>query len=230
MVTCNPKVTSGFLRFSMLANLIAGVAFVVFGFIAQSPPTALIPIAMVVLGFLSILAAVLGCAGSYCNRVFLMCFLILGFISTGLQIAVVVYLFVDLNAVLNKIVPCTDTYCDSEKHHDVKNALLIGRWVLLVLVIFQGIALMVAVILKYCFIEEVAYEQFDNMQREQQRATALTNLKRDVEKGAPSKVQSTMDKTYDRIRERMASKYGHLSNTIDWAKKGVYGKSASKPR
>ncbi|MEW5307988.1 MAG: hypothetical protein WDW36_010354 [Sanguina aurantia] len=132
----------------------------------------------------------------------------------------------DTTAATNATV--TDDPASVAQHHQVSKELNIARWVLIGFIFVevglgvgfikddaydwmeQVLTLVMAILLRYVIKEDVPYDSFDPENAEQ-RSLAIHKLSADVGKG-----RSTSERTYDKVRAKMASKYGQYTHGVDW--------------
>jgi hypothetical protein len=122
------RFTAHAMRACVAVNMLAGLLLIIFGCVVQYPVVSLPTAGMVILGVFSMVASVFGCIGSchykVCvaiafssrdthqvwwrrngHQVFLLIFLILGGLSTFLQMILVISLHVSFDKVLDKLDP-----------------------------------------------------------------------------------------------------------------------------
>ncbi|GIL84826.1 hypothetical protein Vretimale_14369 [Volvox reticuliferus] len=215
-MACSCARASGIcMRIAIFFNLVIGVALIVFGCKVQNPPKDAAPVMFVVLGTFNLFASLLGFWGSYHKKRVLVGFLICGGLSTLLQIALVLALLFALDSVAAKI---ESPKQNPNKYDKVATQLSVARWVALGFVAVEVFTLTMAALLRFVIKEEQPYNSFD-AETAQQRSNTLSSLARDIEKFA-SKSKTMGERAYDKVRSKMAAKYGNYSSTdADWKSK-----------
>ncbi|KAG2427731.1 hypothetical protein HXX76_012056 [Chlamydomonas incerta] len=203
------------MRIAVFFSCVIGVAYIIFGCKVQNPPKDFAPVMFVILGVLNIFASLLGFWGSYHKKRVLLGFLVCGGFSILLQIALVLALLFAFDKVTAKIVDPTE---NPQQYKQVSNQLSIARWVALGFIVLQIFTIALAVALRFVIAEEQPYDAFDATTSEQ-RGKTLSGLAKDIEKFA-SKSKSMGEKAYDKVRSKMAAKYGNYAQTDnDWRSK-----------
>ena len=136
-----------------------------------------------------------------------MVFIIFGGFSVLLQIAFEISLFFIFNKVVESIAPSSKTDSTAQSlHESVSKQLNIARWIALGFIFIEIVTLVLAVLLKWVVkTDDNGYHGFDEV-NEEQRAMQLSNLKGDVERDGMGK-----ERAYDKIKDKMAAKYGGLT-------------------
>jgi hypothetical protein len=100
----------------------------------------------------------------------------------------------------------------------------IAKWVLLVLLLIEICTLVLAVLLKY-FIPADELGDYDNFDEAvaSERMISMQSLRSDIEGRGGSSPGST-SKTYDKLRGKMAGKYGQFSHGVQWQKKSWFSR------
>jgi len=203
------------MRVAVFFYVAVGIALIVFGCVLQNPPKSLAPALFVAAGSLNLFAALAGFWGSYNKKRILMVFIIFGAISTIIQIAFVISLFTMFDKMVNKVAePSANNPDQQKKHDDTAKQLNIMRWVSLGFIFVELLTIILAVLLKWVIRgDDEAYRGFDDDVNEA-RQLNMTNLRSDVEKASKGK-----ERAYDKIKEKMAAKYGALTQGGDWRSK-----------
>lgn len=204
------KATGIAMRVAVFFFCCVGIALIIFGCVLENPPKGYAPGMFVAAGSLNLFASMAGLWGSYNKKRILLIFIIFGGISVVLQIAFVITLHTSFDSVVDAI----KKNSGPEKQDNLVKQLNAMRWVALAFIFIELLTLILACILKWVIKEDNAYHGFDDDQQEQ-RALAMGNLRSDLEANANKNVKS-----YDRIKEKMAIKYGSLGQaTGDWKQK-----------
>ncbi|EFJ45527.1 hypothetical protein VOLCADRAFT_105984 [Volvox carteri f. nagariensis] len=202
------------MRIAIFFNVVIGIVLIVFGCKVQNPPKDFAPVMFVILGTLNLFASLLGFWGSYHKKRVLVGFLACGGFSTLLQVGLILALLFAFDSVVEKIEPRSN----KAKYDQVAKQLSTARWVALGFVIVEMFTLTMAVLLRFVIKEEQPYNSFDPESAEQ-RTNTLTSLARDIEKFA-SKSKTMGERAYDKVRSKMAAKYGNYSAAdSDWKSK-----------
>lgn len=203
------------MRIAVFFFVAVGVGLIVCGCILQNPPKDYAPAMFVAAGSINLFASLAGFWGSYNKKRVLLVFIIFGGLSVLIQIAFVISLFVSFDRVANAIEPSDPTNPNIQARHDkVAKNLNIARWLMIGFIFFELLTLVLAVLLKWVIKPaDTTYRGFDDDANEQ-RQLALANLGESVAKN------KTKERAYDKIRDKMAAKYGALAQTgQDWRAK-----------
>ncbi|KAJ9533207.1 hypothetical protein QJQ45_018315 [Haematococcus lacustris] len=217
------KCTMVTMRVAIFFYFCVGVALIVFGCSLLNPPSAFAPAAFVALGALNLFASMAGFWGSYNKKRVLLIFIAVGGFSTLLQVAFVIMLHTQFKTVLDAIkehskARSRGSLCVAQepaiKLGDIDRNLNIMRWVALGFIFIELLTLVLACLLKWVIKGPGEYQGFTNEAHEE-RMLAMNTLRSDIESGG------SQPKAYDKIREKMALKYGagagRASN--DWKSK-----------
>ena len=194
------------MRVSVFFFVAVGVGLIVMGVYIQNPPTDWAPALMVAVGSINLFASMAGFWGSYNKKRVLMVFIVFGGLSVLIQIAFEISLFFLFDSVVQQIAPSSKTdSAAQELHNTVSKQLNIARWIAVGFIFIEIITLVLACLLKWVVkTEDEGYKGFDEA-NEEQRAMQLSTLRGDVENG-PGK-----ERAYDKIKDKMAAKYGGLT-------------------
>ncbi|KAG2491711.1 hypothetical protein HYH03_009874 [Edaphochlamys debaryana] len=211
--TC-AKASGIMMRLAVFFSVVIGVCLIIFGCKVQNPPKDFAPVMFVILGTLNLFASLLGFWGSYHKKRVLVGFIACGGFSVVLQIALVLALLFSFDTVAKAVAdPATDPNAQR-----VWKQLSNARWALLAFVLVEIFTLVMAVLLRFVIKEDQPYDAFDERNTEQ-RSNTLSSLAKDIEKFA-SKSRSMGEKAYDKVRSKMAAKYGNVNSTDgDWRSK-----------
>ncbi|GAX75087.1 hypothetical protein CEUSTIGMA_g2531.t1 [Chlamydomonas eustigma] len=209
--------TFGFaMRIAVVFFIAVGVALIAFGCVLQNPPKDYAPILFVVVGSLNLFSSLAGLWGSYNKKRILLIFIIFGGLSVLLQIAFTISLFTLFDRVTEAIAPTGTAGSTQEiSHNNVSRNLNIMRWVSIGFIFFEILTCLLAILLKWVVKEDDdRYTGFDDESNEQ-RQVALSTLRGDIEKNAVRN-----ERAYDKIRDKLAAKYGALAPAGgDWRAK-----------
>lgn len=210
------------MRVMVCVNFLAGLCYLIFACTVEFPVQSFPAVGMVLLGVLSFIVAIIGIVGSYHKRVCLGCFLVLGGVATVLQMALVISLHENFEGVLNKVDPHKEGKYDREH---VSKVLEAAKWVLMIFLLVEILNLFFAILLRYCIPPDPlgAYDNFDAQQQEE-RMLSMQSLRRDMEMGRTATVAANT-KSYDRLRSKMASKYGQFTHGMEWKKKSWFSRT-----
>ena len=136
------------MRTLVAVNIIAGICLIAFGATVEFPINSFPPIAMILVGVLSIGSALAGMAGSYHRSCCLSCFLVLHGVNLVLQTALVIALFVNLDGVQAAIAPSGAPGQKFDAAY-VTHILLAARWLLLLFVLVEMAAFGLALALRF---------------------------------------------------------------------------------
>lgn len=203
-----PQRTTGLaLRISVFFVIATGIGMIVLGCYIKNPPSAPAPAFFVFLGSLNLFASIAGYWGSYNKKRVLMVYIIFAGLSLLLQIAFVISLFTIFDKVVKAIAPPSKTNADAQKLNDmVSEHINIARWVLVGFVFIELLSIVLAILLKWVIKDDDdTYRGFDAEDTEQ-REVALSTLRGDIEKNAKKN-----ERAYDKIKDKMAAKYGGLT-------------------
>ncbi|GAB4814716.1 hypothetical protein N2152v2_001762 [Parachlorella kessleri] len=172
------------MRFFSVLQLLTGVGFIIYALILESPPKTAIPIGLIIIGIIAILSFFVGCVGSCYKRWCLSLYLMLGTLVTLAELGIVLSLFFNLDNVVDNMSNYQLSKQDADfqtavengnatwnwsRESTVRNALEIGRWVFLVVIILQLIGLIVAISMKTCCYRTAEdYEDFEAQAQEAQ--------------------------------------------------------------
>jgi hypothetical protein len=215
----NWTTSSGFgfvMRTAIIFFVAVGVALIACGCVLQNPPKDYAPVLFVVVGSLNLFSSVAGFWGSYNKKRVLLVFILFGGLSVLLQIAFTISLFTLFDRVTEAIAPAAPAGSAQEtSHSNLAKNLNIMRWISLGFIFFEILTCILAILLKWVIKEEEdRYRGFDDDNNEQ-RQVALSTLRGDIEKNATKN-----EKAYDKIRDKMAAKYGALAQAGgDWRAK-----------
>jgi hypothetical protein len=126
----------------------------------------------------------------------------------------VILLHTDMNGIIDVIAPPPGTGRFSEA--GVRHTLDAGRWLLLVFLLIEIILFGVAIALRYWLDPDPnnIYTNFDPA-NQQERTMDMQALRTDVEAGR-SMYSTTNNNMYDKLRSKMATKYGEFTHGIKW--------------
>lgn len=194
------------MRVSVFFFIAVGIGLIVMGVYIQNPPTDWAPALMVAVGSINLFASIAGFWGSYNKKRVLLVFIIFGGLSVVLQVAFEISLFFLFNSVVQNIAPSSTTDSTAETlHNNVAKQLNIARWIAVGFIFIEIITLVLAVLLKWVVkTDDDGYTGFDQASDEQ-RTLQLSSLRGDVEAGAGK------ERAYDKIKDKMAAKYGGLT-------------------
>lgn len=209
------------MRVCMLVNLMAGICLIAFACSVQYPIQTLSAVGMLLLGILSVLSTVAGLVGSWHYRICLTAFLWLGGVSTFFQMVLVIAMHVNFEGVLNDL----DTHTDGKyARENVSVVLEQAKWAFLVFLLIEIVTIILAVLLKW-YIPDDPLGDYDNFDEAvaSERMISMQSLRSDIENRGGSSPGST-SKTYDKLRGKMAGKYGQFSHGVEWKKKSWFSR------
>lgn len=150
------------------------------------------------MGCVGLVIAVLGFIASFCRRCCLCTYLVLGAIITIVELGLTLSMFFNLDNTVNTIVSYEkkkngwSAAKAAAEAANLTSKIEGGRWFFLVMVLLQSIGLLVAVVLRTCYMpKELSYEDFEQGQRDSaahagaQQQIQLEQLKSSVNRGAP---------------------------------------------
>ena len=149
------------------------------------------------MGCIGLVVAVLGFIASFYRRCCLCTYLVLGALITIAELGLTLSMFFNLDNTVGGIVDYEakqnkwDDPQTAAETESLTNQIKGGRWFFLVMVLLQSIGLLVAVVLRTCYMpKEQSYEDFEQGQRDSaanagaQQQIQLEQLKSSVARGA----------------------------------------------
>ncbi len=236
-------------------SAVIGVGFIVWAIVIQNPPKSALPIGLIILGSLALFSALMGLFHSMCGRCCINMFLFFtGLLVIG-EFAIVIALFADLDGNVQQIYDYdieqekadkkdgnrrmllqTDDPTDGMSADElslwegIKSDLEIGRYVFLVFVLLEFIALMVTIVMRVRFPHKEGPEQFEEQQaaRSAMAQIQMESLKQSVGRSnkyatspAPNdgNFYTASGKMYKSVTRRMTQKYGEFTTDPAFQKK-----------
>lgn len=230
-----------------------GVGFIIWAIVVQNPPKSALPVGLIVLGSLALFVALMGLFHSMCGRCCINMFLLFtGLLVIG-EFAIVISLFADLDGNVQKIY---DYEIEQEKAskkgkdrrllqddptagmsadelslwEGIKSDLEVGRYVFLVFILLEFIALMVTIVMRVRFPHKESPDQFEEQQaaRSAMAQIQMESLKSSVGRSnkyatspAPSdgNFYTASGKMYKSVTRKMTQKYGEFTTDPAFQKK-----------
>eukprot|EP00877_Chromochloris_zofingiensis_P006402 jgi/Chrzof1/2014/Cz10g29220.t1 len=198
-------------------NFLAGLCLIIFGSTVQHPIKDFPAVAMILLGVLSWVSALCGLVGGAMKMdCCLNVFVVLHGINTALQMALVICLHVNYDGVVAALVQHDDGGSYDKAH--IQQVVSAAKWIMLVFLLCEIASLILAVLLQYV-LKPDDINSFDNWDAEnqEQRTLTMNSLRTDIDHGRTT-YDTANNSLYNKIRGKMASKYGQFSHGIKWKK------------
>ncbi|GMH39788.1 hypothetical protein BSKO_07686 [Bryopsis sp. KO-2023] len=203
------------MRLFLAVFVVGGLGSIIFGCILEIPPKSLPSMGMVMVGVLTLMAAMFGYCGSYGQDCCLKMFLSMALVSLALQASFVLALHFDFDKVL-------ETIHDGKDKQRVVDTLKAGKWIFVVMLAAEVIAFFIAIILRCCRSNEPPFDALEDptpiaakRDRGRDRSNvALQKLRTDIVRNKEDSASN-----YERVRQKMQKKYGKFSHGVDWGKK-----------
>jgi hypothetical protein len=169
---------------------------------------------MILMAILSVAAAITGLIGGHKWACCLDIFMALHGLNTLCQIILVGVLWGNFDGVLHAIDPNSTGRYSRERVTEVLKA---AKWLMLLFMICQIVALLLSLLLR--FVLDPPAQRYDNFDEQnlQEKTLGMQNLRTDVEAAGNRSSKSNND-LYNKIRSKMASKYGQFTHGFKWKK------------
>lgn len=163
-------------------QFLSAAAFITFGCLLQFPPKDALVISILVVGVLSVIAALLGFCASSGSKCFIWTYITFGGLLLASQTGLVAYLFIDPQVAIDQLDSSNEDDSDdtSSSSSSVDTIVTVGRWVLLAFVGAQIIGIVLAAVLRCCT-RHTSYEEFQEteaIEYEQRKAKSEAQLEK----------------------------------------------------
>jgi preprotein translocase subunit SecG len=209
------------MRVLVALNLVTGLCLIIFGTVLQKPIRSFPPVAFILLGVLSWVSAIVGLVAGHKVPCCLSIFLTMHGLNTLCQAILVVLLHVDREGLVKIIGPPeADGMYGEKKVNDTMKA---ASWIMLIFLLLEVLVFMLAVALRYWLDPDPdnIYTNFEQ-QNQEERTLSMSALRTDVEVGG-AQYNAGNNSVYNKLRAKMANKYGQFSHGVSWKPKKWFG-------